>query len=370
MRMKQTARIISTYAADVSGVCSALFELGGMVVMHDASGCNSTYTTHDEPRWYSSESMIFISALTETEAIMGDDEKLVSDIEKTAASLSPRFIAIAGTPIPMMMGTDFKALASVIEKRTGLPCFGFPTNGMNTYVAGASAAFAAVAQRLIMPMEKTTRLSVNILGMTPLDFSASSTPDSIRKILLAAGIETVSCFAMGSLPDEIEKAASAHVNLVVSYSGMAAARIFEKRFGTPYVVGFPADGLADKIIADILSADKNGQSAVSFCGNIHASDALIIGDCVIAGSLAAASRNGARVICPLECEKSLLFGNSAAARDESELAPLLKNARVIIADPLYKPICPDSAQFIALPHEGFSGRIFRSSIPDLTKLRL
>ena len=46
--MKQTARIISTYSADTFGVCSALFELGGMVIMHDASGCNSTYTTHDD----------------------------------------------------------------------------------------------------------------------------------------------------------------------------------------------------------------------------------------------------------------------------------------------------------------------------------
>ena len=31
--MKQTATIISTYSADVFGVCSALFELGGMVIM-------------------------------------------------------------------------------------------------------------------------------------------------------------------------------------------------------------------------------------------------------------------------------------------------------------------------------------------------
>jgi len=60
MSLKQTARIISTYAGDTSGVASALFELGGMTVMHDASGCNSTYNTHDEPagttptRWSSS----------------------------------------------------------------------------------------------------------------------------------------------------------------------------------------------------------------------------------------------------------------------------------------------------------------------------
>ena len=101
--MKQTARIISTYSADVFGVCSALFELGGMTIMHDASGCNSTYSTHDEPRWYDVDSMVYISALSELEAIMGDDEKLIGDICAAAKDLHPRFIAIAGTPIPTMI---------------------------------------------------------------------------------------------------------------------------------------------------------------------------------------------------------------------------------------------------------------------------
>ena len=50
--MRQSYKIIPVYTADVSGVCSALYELGGMVVMHDPSGCNSTYNTHDEIRWY------------------------------------------------------------------------------------------------------------------------------------------------------------------------------------------------------------------------------------------------------------------------------------------------------------------------------
>ena len=95
--MKQTATIISTYSADVMGVCSALFELGGMTVMHDASGCNSTYTTHDEPRWYDMDSMVYISGISEMEAIMGDDEKLISDIVDAAEVLKPAFIAIAGT---------------------------------------------------------------------------------------------------------------------------------------------------------------------------------------------------------------------------------------------------------------------------------
>ena len=48
LHMRQSYRIIPIYTSDVSGVCSALYELGGMVVMHDPSGCNSTYNTHDE----------------------------------------------------------------------------------------------------------------------------------------------------------------------------------------------------------------------------------------------------------------------------------------------------------------------------------
>ena len=93
--MKQTASVLMTYAADVSGVCSALYELGGMTIMHDASGCNSTYNTHDEPRWYHTPSMVYISALSELEAVLGDDGKLIRDIEDAARELHPRFIAIA-----------------------------------------------------------------------------------------------------------------------------------------------------------------------------------------------------------------------------------------------------------------------------------
>ena len=44
--MKKTYRILPVYTGDVSGAASALYELGGMTVIHDPSGCNSTYNTH------------------------------------------------------------------------------------------------------------------------------------------------------------------------------------------------------------------------------------------------------------------------------------------------------------------------------------
>ncbi len=147
--MRQSYRIIPVYTADVSGVCSALYELGGMTVMHDPSGCNSTYNTHDELRWYDQDSLIFISGLTEIDAVMGNDRKFINDITYTASELHPAFIALAGSPIPFLNGTDFPAIARIIEKETGIPTFFVPTNGMHDYVYGAGIALEKIASRFV-----------------------------------------------------------------------------------------------------------------------------------------------------------------------------------------------------------------------------
>ncbi|MBR5485900.1 MAG: hypothetical protein IKV41_05265, partial [Oscillospiraceae bacterium] len=83
--MKHVFRNLATYSADWAGVCSALYELGGLQVIHDASGCNSTYTTFDEPRWYEMDSHFYISALVEMDAVLGQgDNKLIADISEAA----------------------------------------------------------------------------------------------------------------------------------------------------------------------------------------------------------------------------------------------------------------------------------------------
>ena len=85
--MKEAYKILPVCAGDVSGIASALYELGGMVVIHDPSGCNSTYNTHDEIRWYDQESYIFISGLNMRDAILGNDRKFIDDIVEAAGEL-------------------------------------------------------------------------------------------------------------------------------------------------------------------------------------------------------------------------------------------------------------------------------------------
>ena len=374
--MKQTARIISTYSADTFGVCSALFELGGMVVMHDASGCNSTYTTHDEPRWYDMDSMVYISGLSEMEAIMGDDEKLIGDIAEAANALKPKFIAVAGTPIPAMTGFDFTAVAELIEERTGIPTFGFATTGMNTYVTGASMAFEGIARRFAKrDVEKTTYLSVNILGLTPLDFSVNGSDQSVKTFLEREGFEVISSWAMGSSLEEIANAGRASVNLVVSAAGLGAAKALKEMFGTPYVAGTPIGAAYQNVLAQrLLEAAKtckmpeDGKGTV-WPSSIPASDIAVIGEGITSLSLAQAIEleysRGVKVLCATECEKALLREKDVLTPYEDDIIEALQGIKMVIADPLYRPICPKNAKFISLPAENFSGRIYRKDIPDL-----
>ena len=388
--MKQIASRISIYSADAFGVCSALYELGGLCVMHDASGCNSTYNTHDEPRWYDFDSMVYISGLSEMEAIMGDDQKFIDDIVYTAKELSPNFIAMAGTPIPTMIGTDFKAIANIIEKETNIPTFGFDTTGMHSYVSGAYKAFEALAKRFLKRNDKESRgekkesidkesrevkntiIKVNILGATPLDFSINKSVEAMVDLLKENNFEVISTWAMGSSLEYIKNAGDADVNLVVSYSGMGAAKYMYENLNIPYVVGTPfGKEFANKVIEDLKEVKSTKENKVSYDNRKIDKDAeiTIVGESIMSESLAYAiskeKNKTVNVISSLETDEKLLLEGDKIAMFEDDIEKCLKNSKTIIADPLFRPICPLDSNFISLPHEAFSGRIYREEIPNI-----
>ena len=368
--MRQSYRIIPIYTSDVSGVCSALYELGGMVVMHDPSGCNSTYNTHDEIRWYDQDSLIFISGLTEIDAVMGNDEKFLSDIKEAAREFHPKFIALVSSPIPFMNGTDFPALAKVLEIETGIPSFAVPTNGMHDYVYGAGIAFEEIAKRFVT--EKETRENyvkriVNLLGITPLDFGPIPKVEELKKNLEQYGWKIISTWAMGDTLENLSNAGNAEVNLVVSSVGLRAARALKEKYGTPYVIGTPYKEYAERISEALEkrirlpALEDRGKENLQGTGNSEKIITLI-GEPVTTTSLAALIEKEyhykTKVLCPLEETDGLIGSQDLKVSGEEEMENALKNAQIVVADPLYRPICPVECEFYERAHIAFSGRIF------------
>lgn len=374
MHIENAYRIIPVYTADVSGVCSALFELGGMTVMHDPSGCNSTYNTHDETRWYDQDSLIYISGLTEIDAVMGNDRKLIDDVIDAANRLHPKFITLCGSPVPFLNGTDFNALARIIEGETSIPAFAVETNGTHDYVQGAGKALEKIAERFIKKPERKTEKTVNVLGMTPLDYASPDSVASMREILESAGLTVQSVWAMGDSLDTLSLSGEASVNLVVSQTGMAAAKYMEKHFQIPYVAGVPLGPVKDIVIEELKNAEKEKKSKI-LCNQRKPNrqpEVVIIGEPVTGGSLAWAVSEkygcSARLFTPMEKSQELLAKGDLLLRGEAAMEQALTDVKYIVADPLYAPVCPEKSTFYELPHAAFSGRCYLREMADLLKL--
>ncbi len=172
---------MTTYASDVSGAASALYELGGMSVIHDASGCNSTYSTHDEPRWETMDSAVYVSALNEMDAVLGNESVLAQNLIDACRSLKPAFAMLAGTIIPMMTGSDLKGIAHDVEAATGVPAFALSTNGMRDYTVGAAQAWIELARRFAKaPAGRSERSIFSALRLWTFPCAANSTRSSRR----------------------------------------------------------------------------------------------------------------------------------------------------------------------------------------------
>lgn len=368
--MRQAYRIIPIYTSDVSGVCSALYELGGMVVIHDPSGCNSTYNTHDEIRWYNQDSLIFISGLTEIDAVMGNDEKFLSNIKEAAGELHPKFIALVSSPIPFMNGTDFPALAKVLETETGIPAFAVPTNGMHDYVYGAGKALEEIARRFVpeqMEDRNGSERTVNLLGATPLDFGPISKVEELKKNLEQYEWKVISTWAMEDSLEDLAQAGKAEMNLVISSVGLRAAKMLKEKYGTPYVIGTPYKEYAERISEalekriQIPAIEDRRRENLQGTGNSEKIITLI-GEPVTIGSLAAIIERRyhykTRILCPLENAEGLLGEHDLKICGEEEMENALKNAQIVVADPLYRPICPVECEFYERAHIAFSGRMF------------
>ena len=367
--MRVVSSVISIHSSDTAGVCSSLYELGGMTVVHDASGCNSTYTTHDEPRWYDHASRTYISALTEADMIMGNDERFIDNVVSAAKEFENcRFIAICGSPLPMMVGTDFAAIGSEIERRTSLPVLALRTNGIASYLAGVNEALCAFAERFCLDNVERNAKKINILGATPLDFSVNGQVESIKELLEESGFEVNACWSMGSSFEALANSGCAAANLLISSAAKDLALYFEKRFNIPFVAGVPIgrkfSGICVEALKKAIRLGESSQPCVA--ERTTGGKTAVIGETLWSSSLCCAlqmERNtDCHVLNPLEENFAFIKEGEKTLPDESAVEKAFQVLTTLYGDPLYKFIVPETADFVPVPHEAFSGRCFRKNM--------
>ena len=385
--MSKLCITLPPFAPDYSGAASALYEMGGMIVIHDAAGCTGNYLGFDEPRSFQTRSLVYCSGLRHMDAVMGNDKKIIDKILLAARDLHPAFIALLGSPVPMVIGTDFTGMANELEVLSGIPSFGIATNGLSYYGKGSFLAWKALLDKFAgvgkkgegkgSALGKKERISgekrqksINILGLTPLDFytppNKPSFLEEIKKLFEKKEYRILSVYGLFPRPGELWKTLEADVNLALSHSGYLLGRYMKERFGIPFVTGTPVgDGEAlIKKIGNFFEGESEGDGEET--APEGSASVLIAGDQVMGNGIRdyLRERNPASsvtVASLFDYEADLAGKGDVWIRNETMLRELLNRGtyKKVLADPMIHRLVRDaSTECIPLPHVAVSSKIY------------
>ena len=380
-------KYLSPFAPDISGAAEVLFKMGGLIVIIDAGGCTGNVCGFDEPRWSSERSAIFSAGLRDLDAILGRDEQMMKKIGEVLEVMrdeegeGARFLALVGTPVPSVIATDYRALRRMGMKRFGIPTVTVETTGMDLYDKGQEKACLALLDEFMEQgrfhdaeiaengndpgdaensnsAENADRAGccnsaydadcggnadnniLGIIGATPMDLLPSDSIASLGERAGRCGGPLVRIF--GESVEDFRDAASFRENLVVSPSGIAAAKRIEEIAGVPYRVSYPLPAGFSTMLA----------------GDVSGKRVLIVHQAVLAltirGELLAAYPDA-------EIDTATFFmpyGSCRHLPEEDDFIELVRegNYDLIIADPLLRPACRGYAgEFVELSHFAVSG---------------
>ena len=365
------------YSSDFSGILSVLFDLGGLSIVHDASCCTKNYVDYEEPRWERTRNSTFCSQLRTMDAILGNDEKLIGHVLDTAEEIKPPFIAVLGTPVPSITGTDMRGIGYEIENRTGIPTIGFESNGFESYDRGIEMAVNALINKFSCPIENKKEINpekirLNLIGVTPLDFVDKENVEMIRNYFNSNGFEVIVSIGMGYTMENLKKISSADVTLAMTGASVKPAQNLYRKYGIPYITGCPFGLKHASVLKERLRSVALGNKYVERHEvNINTSKdrILIIGEYVHAASLREAlylngCKKDIRVASMQTSSKERFKTDDIYLKGEEDLIRLLqeKNYTKLVADRLIldMPQTAENIQKYEMVHPALSSNLYRN----------
>lgn len=360
-KLRGLRKYLSPFTPDQSGAVSVLYNYGGMLIIMDAGGCVGNICGYDEPRWTESNSAIFSAGLRDLDAILGRDELLIRKIGDALKNCKSNFVGLIGTPVPAVIATDYRALKRLMEKQYGVPVIPIETDGMELYDKGQEKAYLHLFKTYAKEAssDKTSGKTYGIIGATPLDTTAVDAELSFGKALGAGPKDKVICYGISDSLEDVRKASEVDVNIVVSPSGVKAAKWLEDKFGTPYEVKYPVlEEHQQAFVAKVKAHSPRKVLIVhqQFFGNAMRD--------AIRAELPEAEVN---VATWFMLKEAYAEAGDVKMIEESELLTLASEGGydMVIADPLMKRALPGyEGRFLDLPHYTVSGALHASKTTD------
>lgn len=297
--MHDLYRYLPPITSDYSGAASIMYDLNAFTIICDPGCCIDHFVYYDNPTYYKDPRQVYSLKLESLNVTLGNDSVFIDQIINAVNNMDekPEHIALVGTPVPAITGIDTVGMGHEIEFDLGIPTIGVNTNGFEPYVNGIDRAARALIKKFARPKATPQADTINVLGLTPIDFGSSAYGTWLKAALEDAGFKTVRLFFQGTSFKDIAAIGEASVNLAASHAGAKVGKFLKRKFKTPYVVATPLPNIGEHLNQQIFSQIKAyaageeqaaaDKPAATEEANELRVDTLILHDQVIGNSLRA-----------------------------------------------------------------------------------
>ncbi len=374
---------VGSFAGDYSGAASVLQEMEGMVIFCDASACFGGYVFGEDPKGGNEERRIYTASLREKQVVMGIDKKVKKDALRTYRDVGGEFVALIGTPVSAVIGADLNGIGKEICKdiqKEGLsegllPSFGVPTNGWGFYDDGQEKAYLALVNAIVEPNAENV-CDVNVIGATSIDMWDYNQIEDCLTLLKEAGAKAPIVWGANGGIKEMKGAAGAKLNIAVSVSAVKAVKELHRRYGTPYLIGYPLGKTQTKLwksrVSEMLNGEKSHSNIAWEIDSINEENkegkrALIIAEQFTANAIRTLLRekfgySQIDVASFFQMNKKLKQENDFRIKEEAMLSEFMrKQAKydLVIADPFcFQILAYQPEKKLALPHIAVSSLLY------------
>lgn len=382
--MAKLFQTIGSLAGDYSGAASVLHDMDGMLIFCDAGACMGGFLFGEDPKGGNEKRRIFTASLREKQVVMGIDKKVKADAIRTYQDVGGEFIGLIGTPVSAVIGADLEGIGREIcqsLQREGytqevIPNLAVSTNGLNCYDSGQEKAYQALATTFVNEEQEPIG-DIHVLGATPIDMWDYTQIHDCIELLKEAGAKNPIVWGANGGIREIAGAAGSKLNIAVSVSGLKTVKYLKKKYGTPYLVGYPLGKVETEKWKEQVHQVLVGEE-LQKCRQIRESKsgkrALVIAEQYTGCALRKLLKEEFQfetvdVASFFQMDKEMIEAHDLQIKDEDTFQTFLKTQMpydLVVADPFCMEMLPyKPKKIITLPHIAVSAVFYANQSPNI-----
>lgn len=351
-------------ATEYAGFAEAVRGLDCLAIMYDPT----MRMGRDINCWYSRPGELYNEAARAAEDVSVDTDALMRRWAVAVNEKRPEYVCLLDTPAGALLGDNLQSAALELEYLTGVTCCAVDTTGTRYYNQGEIMAYDFMFEKIMdqsLPQDDRT---VNILGMTELDFSMARQYDYLKYFVADCGYKVNARIGGGASIEEIRRAPCAELNLVMSMAAVPLAERMRLELGMPYYIASIGTVSGKVKLAECLGADRYEPAEV--CG--HDGHALIIGEQAAANGMRDELRDvegysDVDVAACFEFHRCFAEAGDISALTLQPIINLTQKKRydTVVADYRFRSLFDDNIHFVPVEYPAVSDKRCRFSADNL-----